>query len=201
MKKQNKILLSVLAVVVVGVAFYAGNPELFQGRMTFIPKSIINERIIPITPTTQRKMLPAYDETKKTQRTTENELFTQLKTKVDELNKQISNMDPHGSEEKEIKFQLFDIVAQLNKQLVLGLENTSLDIHSEGINLVITFSTDIKEYTDEYSNTYYNSDDESKGKYVKIHFNATSTKIIIEPDLSVEWHVKDNITGKTTVTN
>lgn len=39
MKKQNKILLAVLAVVVVaGVAFYAGNSELFQGRLSKISK-------------------------------------------------------------------------------------------------------------------------------------------------------------------
>ncbi|PIZ76354.1 hypothetical protein COY05_01465 [Candidatus Peregrinibacteria bacterium CG_4_10_14_0_2_um_filter_38_24] len=40
MKKQNKILLAVLAVVVVaGVAFYAGNSELFQGRLSRISKA------------------------------------------------------------------------------------------------------------------------------------------------------------------
>ncbi len=42
MKKQNKILLAVLAVVVVaGVAFYAGNSELLQGKLYKIPKAPI----------------------------------------------------------------------------------------------------------------------------------------------------------------
>ena len=51
MTNKNKILMAVLAgVVVAGVALYAGNSGLFQGRM--------------LLKSTQEKMLPAYDEAK-----------------------------------------------------------------------------------------------------------------------------------------
>ena len=70
--------------------------------------------------------------------------FQELKTKVDELNGEIQKAregEKQGMElGKDLSFQLFNVIKELNTKLSLGIENTSVDIHSEGENLVVQYS-------------------------------------------------------------
>lgn len=130
--------------------------------------------------------------------------FSDLKSQVEDLiimREQESGaghgqLNP-GSNSRSIENLLHGIVVLLNKELRLGLENPWLDIDIVEGNLVIEFDTDRKIYTNEYSPSYYNSDDKSRGRYVNIIHNDTSTKIFIKPDFSVERYVTDNSTGQT----
>jgi len=107
--------------------------------------------------------------------------FESLKAEVDGLNAEIKkDQEEHHDMkmDKEKSFRLFDIVKQLNDKLGLNLENTSLDIHSEGDNLVIHFwESNPKDTTN-----------------VEREVN-----ISISPDFQVERKIEDLKTGETKV--
>lgn len=107
--------------------------------------------------------------------------FASLKTEVDELNAEVKKDEEEHHDiamDKEKSFRLFNIVKQFNDKLGLDLENTSLDIHSEGDNLVIHYwESNPKDTTD-----------------VEREVN-----ISIGPDFQVERRIKDLKTGETKV--